>query len=36
MTTFVTRETVCSAAKFNLLLGGGGEACFSIYISMML
>ena len=28
MTTFMTRETICSAAKLNVLLGGGGEACF--------
>ena len=28
MTTFVTRETVCSAVKLIVLLGGGGEACF--------
>ena len=25
MTTFVT---ICSAVKLNVLLGGGGEACF--------
>ena len=24
MTTFVTRETICSAVKLNVLLGGGG------------
>ena len=30
MTTFVTRETICSAVKFNVLLGGGGEACFTM------
>ena len=23
--TFVTRDTVCSAVKLNVLLGGGGE-----------
>ena len=28
MTTFVTRETICSTVKLNVLLGGGGEACF--------
>ena len=28
MTTFVTRDTICSAVKLNVLLGGGGEACF--------
>ena len=28
MTTFVTRETICSAVKENVLLGGGGEVCF--------
>ena len=27
MTTFVTRETICSAVKLNVLLGGSGEAC---------
>ena len=29
-TTFVTRETICSAVKLNVLLGGGGggEASF--------
>ena len=26
MTTFVTGETICSAVKLNVLLGGGGEA----------
>ena len=30
ITTFVTRETICSAVKLNVLLGGGGEACFRI------
>ena len=30
MTTFVTSETICSAVKLNVLLGGGGEACFSM------
>ena len=30
MTTFVTRETICSAVKLNVLLMGGGEACFTI------
>ena len=29
MTTFVTSETICSAVKL-CLLGGGGEACFSM------
>ena len=28
MTTFMTRERICSAVKLNVLLGGGGEACF--------
>ena len=28
MTTFVTRDMICSAVKLNVLLGGGGEACF--------
>ena len=28
MTTFVTSDTICSAVKLNVLLGGGGEACF--------
>ena len=28
MTTFVTRETICFTVKLNVLLGGGGEACF--------
>ena len=28
MTTFVTRETICSAVKLNVLLGDGGEAYF--------
>ena len=27
-TTFVTRDTIWSAVKLNVLLGGGGEACF--------
>ena len=27
MTTFVTRETICSTVKLNVLLGGGDEAC---------
>ena len=30
ITTFVTRETICSAVKLNVLLGDGGEACFRI------
>ena len=30
MTTFMTRETICSAMKLNVLLGGGGEACFRV------
>ena len=30
ITTFVNRETICSAVKLNVLLGGGGEACFRI------
>ena len=30
MTTFVTRETICSAVKLNVLLGNGGEACFGM------
>ena len=30
MTTFVIRETICSAVKLNVLLGGAGEACFSM------
>ena len=30
MTTFVTRETICSAVNLNVLLGGGGEAWFSM------
>ena len=30
ITTFVTRETICTAVKLNVLLGGGGEACFRI------
>ena len=25
MTTFVTREIICSAVKLNVLLGGSGE-----------
>ena len=28
MTTFVTRETICSAVKLNVLLGG--ESCFTM------
>ena len=28
--TFVTRDTICSAVKLNVLLGGGGEACFTM------
>ena len=28
MTTFVTRGSICSAVKLNVLLEGGGEACF--------
>ena len=30
MTTFVTRETTCSAVKLNELLGDGGEDCFTV------
>ena len=30
MTTFVTRETICLAVKLNVLLGSGGEACFTV------
>ena len=30
MTTFVTRETICSAVQFNVLLVGGGEASFGM------
>ena len=30
MTTFLTRETICSAVKRNVLLGVGGEAYFTI------
>ena len=30
ITTFVTRETICLAVKLNVLLRGGGEACFRI------
>ena len=30
ITTFVTRETICSAVKLNVLLGGRSEACFRI------
>ena len=30
MTTFVTGKTICSTVKLNVLLGGGGEACFRI------
>ena len=26
MTTFVTRDTICSAVELYVLLGGGGEA----------
>ena len=29
-TTFVTRDTICSAVKLSVLLGGGGEACFTM------
>ena len=29
-TTFVTRDTICSAVKLNVLLGGGSEACFTM------
>ena len=32
ITTFVTRETICSAVKLNLLLGGGCEGCFRIEV----
>ena len=28
MTTFVTRDRICLAVKLNVLLRGGGEACF--------
>ena len=28
MATFASRETIGSAVKLNVLLGGGGEACF--------
>ena len=27
MTTFVNRDTICSAVKLNVLLRGGSEAC---------
>ena len=30
MTTFVIRDTICSAVKLNVLLRGGGEACFKM------
>ena len=30
MTTFVTKETICSSVKLNVLLGDGGEACFTM------
>ena len=30
MTTFVTREIICSAIKLNVLLGGGGGGCCSM------
>ena len=30
ITTFVTRETICSAVKLNVLLGGGGEVSFTM------
>ena len=30
MTTFVTKEIICSVVKLNVLLGGGGGACFSM------
>ena len=30
MTTFVTRETICSGVKLNVLLGDGGEGCFTM------
>ena len=30
MTTFVARETICSAVKLNALLGGADEAFFSM------
>ena len=30
MTIFVTRETICSAVELNVLLGGGGGACFTM------
>ena len=30
MSTFVTREIICSAIKLHVLLGGGGGACFSM------
>ena len=28
MTTFVTKDTISSAVKLNVFLGGGGGACF--------
>ena len=30
MTAFVTIETICSVLKLNVLLGGGGAACFTV------
>ena len=30
MTTFVTREIIWLGLKLNVLLGGGGGACFSM------
>ena len=30
MTAFVTRETIGSVVKLNLLLGGGGESFFKM------
>ena len=27
MTTFVTRDSICSTVKLNVLLESGGEAC---------
>ena len=35
MTTFVTRETICSAVKLNLL-GGGGEGIRNLILDHML
>ena len=30
MTTSVAKEAICSTVKLNVLLGGGGKACFSM------